>query len=581
MYNLDTELHNADWTKIVWELPPYKSEDFYEQLNFMEFTLEEFKRLPVYQYALQEGRIKNDKWVGKSKNKTLADKVFKSSTGAGNWAHEGLSGQWGGSSSTGGSSDKFLAIDPEFRYSFDPDTGQFHPERHMKHEIELAKEVGANKAALYSEDLMAKIGDYEHVKAGEMDVFDFQTDFEDLMAIEDGKKSVQEVLEKYGVEKPERAFAGKPEPDTLVDEKGEIDTEELNEITEGMEFENKYAYKMETVAAATKIKEEEYQEEVDRRLRDVASKEAKITELEDMPASFQEILDEGQFEIKWETVVGDRISETDIFMEPEYRHLVEEVNELQTAGEMKDYLENNIMPEIKKIEATDVNDLPEAEQLDFIEKDIAYSNMKSMLEDQLDVIKLENGIDDKLKKDMLIGREEEGLSVSTDDFMAPEITEEIAAGSEFYEQYTSDKIAFDKEIIAEQIGKRERAYALTGVPKITLAEDTSIKSVIHEMGHCIHRNSGEEVDFAVNEFFEERTAGHELETIYTNSSEMGYTKAFFSEYAGKVYNREPEGKMGEEIFAVGAAEMYKDPEKFKNTDEEHYNLVYGIMKGVF
>lgn len=56
----------ADWTKRTWDLPPYKSDEFMGLLRGIGMTLEEFRKLPVYKYAVERGLIKDDEWVGKS-----------------------------------------------------------------------------------------------------------------------------------------------------------------------------------------------------------------------------------------------------------------------------------------------------------------------------------------------------------------------------------------------------------------------------------------------------------------------------------------------------------------------------------
>ncbi len=58
----DADLHNADWTKQTWDLPPYKSKAFLSYLQGR--TLEDFRALPVYQHAVASGLIKNDIWDG-------------------------------------------------------------------------------------------------------------------------------------------------------------------------------------------------------------------------------------------------------------------------------------------------------------------------------------------------------------------------------------------------------------------------------------------------------------------------------------------------------------------------------------
>jgi hypothetical protein len=56
--NIDENIENADWSKRSWDLPEYKSEEFYRLLKFMNMSLEQFKKLPVYKWNLKEGNIK-------------------------------------------------------------------------------------------------------------------------------------------------------------------------------------------------------------------------------------------------------------------------------------------------------------------------------------------------------------------------------------------------------------------------------------------------------------------------------------------------------------------------------------------
>lgn len=56
--NIDAILENADWTKQSWDLPKYKSKEFYDWLKFSGMTIEQFKKLPVYKLNLANGTIK-------------------------------------------------------------------------------------------------------------------------------------------------------------------------------------------------------------------------------------------------------------------------------------------------------------------------------------------------------------------------------------------------------------------------------------------------------------------------------------------------------------------------------------------
>ncbi len=58
--NLDDSLVNADWTKTTWDLPPYKSKEFFQQVGN---DLASFRKLPVYAAAVAQGLIHDDEWV--------------------------------------------------------------------------------------------------------------------------------------------------------------------------------------------------------------------------------------------------------------------------------------------------------------------------------------------------------------------------------------------------------------------------------------------------------------------------------------------------------------------------------------
>lgn len=61
---IDENLENSDWLKSKWNLPPYKSKEFMDVLNRDEGSLVQFRELPVYKWAVKNGLIKNDEWVG-------------------------------------------------------------------------------------------------------------------------------------------------------------------------------------------------------------------------------------------------------------------------------------------------------------------------------------------------------------------------------------------------------------------------------------------------------------------------------------------------------------------------------------
>ena len=63
-FNIDAQPHNTDWTKHNWRLPPYKSEKFMDYLERTGMTLEEFRQLLIYKFAVEKGKIVDDEWVG-------------------------------------------------------------------------------------------------------------------------------------------------------------------------------------------------------------------------------------------------------------------------------------------------------------------------------------------------------------------------------------------------------------------------------------------------------------------------------------------------------------------------------------
>lgn len=71
--NIDANIENADWPKRTWNLPAYKSEEFYIELVLEHMTLAQFRKLPVYKFAVRNGLIKNDEWTGKEKGVSALD----------------------------------------------------------------------------------------------------------------------------------------------------------------------------------------------------------------------------------------------------------------------------------------------------------------------------------------------------------------------------------------------------------------------------------------------------------------------------------------------------------------------------
>jgi len=62
---MDALPENQDWTKVYWDLPPYKSEEFFKLWPLHK--LDDFRKLPVYKFAVMTGVIKDDEWQGYEK----------------------------------------------------------------------------------------------------------------------------------------------------------------------------------------------------------------------------------------------------------------------------------------------------------------------------------------------------------------------------------------------------------------------------------------------------------------------------------------------------------------------------------
>lgn len=61
VWDLDADLHNSDWLKTRWDLPPYKSPEFFQVIAPAD--LDAFRKLPVYNHAVEQGLILDDEWL--------------------------------------------------------------------------------------------------------------------------------------------------------------------------------------------------------------------------------------------------------------------------------------------------------------------------------------------------------------------------------------------------------------------------------------------------------------------------------------------------------------------------------------
>lgn len=76
--DFDGDLASADWAKQTWDLPPYKSDAFFQVIPIEQ--LPDFRNRPVYQHAVDQGLIHDDEWVANfvvaSPTDSLADDLL-------------------------------------------------------------------------------------------------------------------------------------------------------------------------------------------------------------------------------------------------------------------------------------------------------------------------------------------------------------------------------------------------------------------------------------------------------------------------------------------------------------------------
>jgi len=109
------------------------------------------------------------------------------------------------------------------------------------------------------------------------------------------------------------------------------------------------------------------------------------------------------------------------------------------------------------------------------------------------------------------------------------------------------------------------------------------KTYVHELGHYFEeRNPG--VHEAAVAFLRDRTTGQPDRKIESLLVGMGYDldetsrpDAFVHPYVGKVY----EDYRATEVVSMGLEMLYRDPVGFARDDPEHFDLVVGMLKGLW
>jgi hypothetical protein len=62
LISVDADTENADWIKVGWDFPPYKSAEFLDLIGGPD-RLPEFRKTPAYKAAVDRGIIHDDEWL--------------------------------------------------------------------------------------------------------------------------------------------------------------------------------------------------------------------------------------------------------------------------------------------------------------------------------------------------------------------------------------------------------------------------------------------------------------------------------------------------------------------------------------
>lgn len=129
-----------------------------------------------------------------------------------------------------------------------------------------------------------------------------------------------------------------------------------------------------------------------------------------------------------------------------------------------------------------------------------------------------------------------------------------------------------------QLTRRVRSYASGDV--IYMDKSAGARTTVHELGHWLE-TVNPDVHQAAIDFLDKRTKGDDLQNLTELRPGLGYRPdekarpdAFFDPYVGKDY-----GGRASEVVSMGMEYMYAEPVRFMTEDPEHFDLVYGLLRG--
>lgn len=278
---------------------------------------------------------------------------------------------------------------------------------------------------------------------------------------------------------------------------------------------------------------------------------------------------------------------------------LEKVKKSSSLDEMEEAL-SEIRDEIDdlKVRLRDVDfDLPIDEEDTYLGRDWIHDTLDLELESKKDSAvrtNLYNAIEDGLNNTT---KTRNNISSSVDynnmrvfdslpDYEMREFTTTVDRASKFLDRTLHKDIQNelkDKlDIQVNALGKDARAFAR--LDSINLAYTDTSTTVVHEMGHVIHDNVNG-LNEAINKWFEVRTKGEKLKSIYPDVShladEVGYKDKFISHYIGKDYGNRLNNQRGTEVLSMGMQYMNSSPSSFLQEDEDMFKFIYGLMKGAY
>jgi len=544
LWSKSGEIHPDDSEKRV--------EEFRELVRDFEKNDSPYSEI-IHDYKLEQERRDAEK-------STLQDNfinVIKGGQGSGNWGHEGQAGSWGGSSETGGTSEEFLEIDPEYRHSFDPQTGEFDEERHNEYWDKLAEEEGIEVAREYD-------------------------------------KEIDELLwqEKYGEEKIDLS--------QFIDEEGKIDVDKVREETTGIGLYDAYDRKLEVMKEAVESREQIAKEKKYEILSEVDSVEAPY-EMKSLFDEYPMLADDEDFaDMDGRMIeIGDYSETLNDAKEEEIMKHLEEFNSKETLGEQQRYLDEEVVvPSLNFDDPENQLDFETRNAREFLKKSLGNEIEEKIF--RQDAIDDPPGLVDELEgiNPYLVEQENPaqlpltihdktistGLSsyrFDDPEAVAENFKENVEKGKEFIEKYANgdyNKLEKPLDVVpATGRGYYDEHFRKIGVSLGSDADGTTI----HELGHVLHKDSMDK-RLAVEVFFKDRIEGEEMTTIHTTQDgqvERGYKDEFISHYTGKVYHDDV--TYGTEVFSTGLQALYDDPEKFRQQDEEHFLLTLSCLEGLF